>query len=146
MIGTIQIPVFTVNGESLETPAILNFVPKLLVPIGVQNIREFDENYCIVVNKIFTFRSGTDVFGSKVFKSENEFYAYIQSSKSTTYFDMQSKKFVVGETGGPVAGSSTFTADFLKDPVDYIILDNTTLNNIEPDPDFTQNVSTKTIS
>ena len=51
---------------------------------------------------------------------------------------MQTKQFVVGNADAPIAGQTTFSADFLKDcQVCFMIVNNNMENQLEPSPDFT---------
>jgi hypothetical protein len=57
-----DILVKTFNGEILEYPKVFS-LPCDVYPVGYNIIRWFNQNYAIVVVKVFLLRNGLDVFG-----------------------------------------------------------------------------------
>lgn len=62
MSKKISILVKTINGEILDNPKLFS-LPCNVYPIGYNYVRAFNENYAIVVVKVFLLRDGLDVFG-----------------------------------------------------------------------------------
>lgn len=59
---------------------------------------------------------------------------------------MKTQQFVVGNAGAPIAGSTIFQADFLKNSiVHFLLVDNVPENQLNPNPDFKHNYIEGTI-
>ena len=69
----INILVSSINQEFLENPKSIPFDCDSIYPIGVTIQRQYDDEYCIVAKRVFTFKQGQMIFGTTSFKSIQEF-------------------------------------------------------------------------
>lgn len=77
MRTTFEISVKAINGVILNDPQNIVFDCHKIIGVGVQIVRTFDENSCIVARKLFFFRQGNDLFGTEMVKTMDEFRKYI---------------------------------------------------------------------
>lgn len=63
------------NGEFI-TPRSFDFPCESAIPIGESLIRNFDQNACIVVKKVFLVQVGETTFGSTQFKTLDDFNSF----------------------------------------------------------------------
>lgn len=76
---TIAIIAKTVNGAIQEFPPTYYFPCSQVFPEGESIIRDYDDNYCIVAQKVFLVKYGNNIFGTTQFETMTEFLAYKDS-------------------------------------------------------------------
>ncbi len=76
---TIAIIAKTINGAIQEFPPTYYFPCSQVFPEGESIIRDYDDNYCIVAQKVFLVKYGNNIFGTTQFDSMTEFLAYKDS-------------------------------------------------------------------
>lgn len=69
----------TINGVIQEFPAPFYFPCDQIVPLGVQIVRDFDDDLCIVAKRVYVIRYGQDLFGSSSFNSLTGFLQYMKA-------------------------------------------------------------------
>lgn len=69
----LNIEVSTLNGEILEFPYVQQFNCDSVQPIGVQNIRDYDVNNCIVVKTVYLLLEKENVFGTTEITTKQQF-------------------------------------------------------------------------
>jgi hypothetical protein len=72
-----EISVKAIDGAVLNNPQVIVFECKKVEPVGIQIIRMFDANSCIVNRKLFFFRQGQNLFGTEMFRSLDEWQQYM---------------------------------------------------------------------
>jgi hypothetical protein len=69
----------TVNGEIREFPQTFELKCDKVFPLGVDIVRDFDDNGCIIARKVFCIRHGTDIFGTMSIQSLQGWINYLNA-------------------------------------------------------------------
>ncbi len=67
----------TINGEIQEFPPTMSLFCDRAIPIGVNVVRDFDEDGCGVARRVFLIVYDGQTLGSTQFKSRSEYDQYI---------------------------------------------------------------------
>jgi hypothetical protein len=67
----------TIDGDILTTPKQFSFDCGQAIPVGMQVVRGFDENFCSLATRVLLVRYGGKTFGSNDFSSKEQFLSYI---------------------------------------------------------------------
>jgi hypothetical protein len=67
----------TVNGKIFESPVTVVMKCSQVTPIGMQTIRDFDIEYCIVATDVYLVLYKGDTYGSSQFKNFDDFQVYM---------------------------------------------------------------------
>lgn len=63
----------TINGAIQEFPALFYFPCDQVTPLGIQIVRDFDEDLCIIAKRVYVIRYGQDLFGSSKLNNLSDF-------------------------------------------------------------------------
>lgn len=80
MAKYVNISVVTENGAILEKPVTMSFLCSQLTAVGLLNVRDYDENDCIVVKRVFGLDYNGSLFGTEAFQNMQEWYAFRSSA------------------------------------------------------------------
>jgi hypothetical protein len=69
----------TINGVIQEFPPTMTFFCGDVTPIGIDLVRDFDEDACGIVKRVFLILYNGSTFGTTQFKSRDEYDQYIQT-------------------------------------------------------------------
>jgi hypothetical protein len=74
-----QISVIAIDGKLLENPQLFWFKCFHPKPVGVQVVRNYNQNECIVAKSVFLFQDEGHVFGTTDVWSVGEFIEYMKA-------------------------------------------------------------------
>ena len=77
MSKTLPINVDVINGEVSEFSKEMYFRTDLIIPIGNDIVRYFNDAMCSVAHKTFYFQYGQELFGTSQFKSFDDYWQYM---------------------------------------------------------------------
>lgn len=77
-----QVRVDTINGVIQEFPPVMTFYCNKVSPIGVDIVRDFDEDACGIATRVFLFLCDGQTFGTKQFKSRSDYDQFISTACS----------------------------------------------------------------
>jgi hypothetical protein len=69
----------TINGAIYDSPVTVIMKCDEIRPIGLEVVRGFDPDYCIVAVQVFLVLSGTDTYGTTQFKSFDDYQNFVNS-------------------------------------------------------------------
>lgn len=69
----------TINGKIQEKPVTVILKCNQVTPIGMQTVRDFDIDYCIVAQDVYLVLYSGDTFGTTAFNTFDEFENYMAS-------------------------------------------------------------------
>lgn len=75
-----KLSIDTIDNDILEFPRILWFDCSSVVELGLQVIRQYDSNECIVSKKVFLLGYGGHRFGTTVFMTPSDYLNYVNSN------------------------------------------------------------------
>jgi hypothetical protein len=70
----------TINGKILAVPEVFYLQCSLVQPLGVDIIRQYNKNECIVAKKVFLIYYAGDTFGSTQFTGVDQFVQYMNNA------------------------------------------------------------------
>lgn len=76
----VQIIAKTVNGQILEFPQTFQLNCSILKPLGLQVVRQYNGNECIVAVRVFLIQAGNQLLGSNQFCNMNDYLNYINAN------------------------------------------------------------------
>ena len=69
----------TINGKIQEKPVTVILKCNQVTPIGMQTVRDFDIDYCIVAQDVYLVLYAGDTFGTTAFSTFDEFQDFMAS-------------------------------------------------------------------
>lgn len=73
---SLQFVADTIDGEIQAAPGLFNFPCDKITPIGVNVVKSYDEDLCIIAKRVFEINYNNHSFGSSQFKSLADFNQY----------------------------------------------------------------------
>lgn len=79
-VKTFQVKVDTINGVIQEFPPVMTFYCNKVSPLGVNIVRDFDEDACGIAKRVFLFLYDGQTFGTTQWKSLTDYTQFISTA------------------------------------------------------------------